>query len=642
MARRASLSVRTPEAGRHGCRMVLLAAILGLAVMLVPTTPAAWGATASPTGLRVTGSTTTSLDLSWNAVRGAPKYRIQYSTSASMAGAVYRRFTATSAALSGLKANTRYYVKVRVITTDGANLSSYSSAVTGTTRPFVAAPTGLRFTGSATTSLDVAWNAVRGAPKYRIQYSTSASMAGAVYRRFTATSAALSGLKANTRYYVKVRVITTDGANLSNYSAAVSASTKAGYPAPAALKVGERSTTSVALSWGSRGPGVRYRVQYATRSSMSGAGYVRFTSPSGTVQGLKSATTYWFKVRVITVNGDNLSPYSGSVKADTAPKLATAPVPTGATLRVGSFNVKCANCVGTQPNERTWYDRRDDVAHAILAQHLDVLGVQEASQGWLKDGDSGESIDLSQFEDLRNRLAGTWELANANRNNCVKSKTPTGCVYTDRGASQGTKILYDQNRVDLLDNGSKLLTSASPTSGRYLAWAVFRQRSTGKKFFFADAHLEPNQDWNLHVTEATEVAQEVSKRNTAKLPTFIVGDLNSHKNTVPSNGVYDVIVDKYGYVDPLGNRAGSRTDTPGATVENRINTWLNSYNDFIPTPSPLYYGRRPNGTYIDYIFTSPGVRVPEWETAATLDADHNYVGPQPSDHNLIRASVVLP
>jgi hypothetical protein len=36
------------------------------------------------------------------------------------------------------------------------------------------------------------------------------------------------------------------------------------------------------------------------------------------------------------------------------------------------------------------------------------------------------------------------------------------------------------------------------------------------------------------------------------------------------------------------------------------------------------------------------VRVLEWETVAKLDADHHYVGKQPSDHNLVRASVLLP
>ena len=62
----------------------------------------------------------------------------------------------------------------------------------------------------------------------------------------------------------------------------------------------------------------------------------------------------------------------------------------------------------------------------------------------------------------------------------------------------------------------------------------------------------------------------------------------------------------------------------------------------MPQPSPNYFGRRPNGTYIDYIFTSKKVRVLEWENVAHLNANHDYVGKQASDHNLQRATVVLP
>ena len=48
-----------------------------------------------------------------------------------------------------------------------------------------------------------------------------------------------------------------------------------------------------------------------------------------------------------------------------------------------------------------------------------------------------------------------------------------------------------------------------------------------------------------------------------------------------------------------------------------------------------------NGIYLDYIWTSPGIRVPEWETVMDLDADGNFVGRIPSDHNMLRADVVI-
>jgi endonuclease/exonuclease/phosphatase family metal-dependent hydrolase len=510
-----------------------------------------------------------------------------------------------------------------------------------------AAPAGLKVSASGISTLDLSWKAVAGAPRYRVQYSTKSSMGKATYKRVTGTTLGLTGLEAGQAYYVKVRVITSDGANLSPYSTAVKATTKKGYTAPGGLAKTSVKASSVALRWGSRGSGLRYRVQWADNAPMTGASYKRFTTTSGTVTGLKAATAYWFRVRVISSDGESWSPYSGAVKVSTAGAASSAPTsaPRSKQLRLGTFNIKCFNCEANHPNERSWWDRRADVVRDVKSQRLDVLGVQEASQAWLPAREGGKGQDLSQFEDLRNRLGGDWRLTNANRNNCVKAKTPTKCVAKNQGASKGTKILYDKGQVTLVKQGSKLLPS--PADDRFMAWAIFTQRSTGKKFFFATAHLEPDSNWNLHVSEAKAVAKEVAKRNPSHLPTFITGDMNAHKNTlnpsgVKDNPVWDVFVDGYGYVEPLGNRSGSTTATPGATVGKRINTPLSSFNDFKPEPTPNYFGRRPNGTYIDYIFTSKKVRVLEWENVAHLASDHSYVGKQASDHNLQRATVLLP
>jgi endonuclease/exonuclease/phosphatase family metal-dependent hydrolase len=521
------------------------------------------------------------------------------------------------------------------------------SAVLTTVLPASAAtavPTGLKVGATGVTTLDVSWQAVSGAPRYRVAYATTSSMKKATYKRVTAARLQLTGLRSDQRYYVKVRVISSDGTALSKYSKAVSATTRKAYAAPSGLKVSAARTSSVALSWGSRGSGLTYRVQWADNAAMTGASYQRFAATSGTINGLAASHAYWFKVRVISSSGDSWSPYSAAVRTSTA-STPTAVASSSAQLRLGTFNVKCFNCQAHQPNERSWWDRRADVVRDIASQRLDVLGVQEASQAWLPKFKGGKGQDLSQFEDLRNRLGGAWKLTNTNRNNCVKAKTPTHCVYKDQGASKDVHILYNSARVTLLKQGSKLLPS--PEDDRFMAWATFSQRSTGKKFFFATTHLEPDKNWNLHVSEATAMAKEVAKRNPSHLPTFITGDMNAHKNTVDpagkkDNPVYDVFVSRYGYVEPLGNRSGSTTDTPGATAEHRVNTALSSFNDFMPTPSPNYFGRRPNGTYIDYIFTSKKVRVLEWENVAHLNASHAYVGKQASDHNLQRATVVLP
>jgi endonuclease/exonuclease/phosphatase family metal-dependent hydrolase len=407
---------------------------------------------------------------------------------------------------------------------------------------------------------------------------------------------------------------------------------------PTGLRVTSSSTTSVALAWTSSASGAYYRVKWSADSG--DPSYLVVHDDDATVRGLVPGTRYTFKVRRVSKGDKALSPYSTKVKATTTAAAATSG---SAGLRVGSYNVRCANCTSDRPYERPWSERRGAVAAAIKAERLDVLGLQEASQAWLKDGD-GDKVDLSQFEDLRNALGGSWRLANANRNNCVRAKSPTKCAKKDQGASQGTKIVYDASRVVLLRQGSKALPSAARSNPRFVAWAEFRQRSTGKRFFFADAHLENKAKNNaLRVKEAKALADEVKKRNTGRLPTLIVGDMNSHKNTKPSNGVYDVLVSQRGYVDPLGNtwhskdKAGQRAKTQ--TVEKRVGTWLSSWNDFQRTAK----GDRDrlNGTYLDYIFTSR-MRVTEWKTVADITSDGTFRKPPPSDHNLVRATVLLP
>ena len=529
----------------------------------------------------------------------------------------------------------------RVVATLAALLLCLGALVaTGTpAEAATAVPGGLKASASGTTTLDLTWKAVAGAPRYRVQYSTASSMSGAVYKRVTANKLTLSGLKPGQAYYVKVRVITADGDNLSAYSKAVEATTKKGLAAPSGLATTKRSTTSVALKWGSRGSGIRYRVQWSTSSSMKGASYKRFTATSGTISGLDPSTAYWFKVRVISNAGDNLSPYSGAVKVTTAAMTSTGS--SGAkTLRVATFNVKCANCFAGAANEGTWYQRRAAVVATIKAQAPDVIGVQEASQGWLKDG-KGKPVSLSQFEDLRNRLGSGWTLTNAKRNNCVKSTTPTGCKAKAQGASQGTRILFNAKKVEMVRSGATLLSSLdSKSNARYLAWAVLRQKSTGKKFFYADAHLDHGDDlYAMRKAQAKDMVKSIKKNNPDRLPVVVVGDWNSSRFEDPDNAPYDVLV-AAGYRDPLGQVYDSTRTAPGAFVKKRVNTWMNSFNDFVRAAK----GNRAwvNGSYLDYMLMSPGIKVDEWENVARLGGGDDFVGTIPSDHNMQRATIVLP
>lgn len=323
--------------------------------------------------------------------------------------------------------------------------------------------------------------------------------------------------------------------------------------------------------------------------------------------------------------------------AEAAP-LVGVTTPAAAPLRVASYNIRNANSYDGRKNEKRWEDRRDAVVDTILRQDLDVLAIQEATQGLLHDAES-ERKKINQFDDLLARLGGTWAITNATRYNCVKDTSPNGCTYADKGASEGQRILYDAARVELVAQGSKLLPVPKGKGDNYMAWAELRQLSTGQRFMFSNLHtVGTDKDYKIKNQQTTVALAQLEAHNPDDLPMIAVGDWNSSRFEKPSNGPYDVYV-KAGFVDPLGGKY--RTHEPkGATVEHKIHTWLNSSNGGWARTAPGHksWGL---GSYIDYILTTK-MRVSEWETVARLDKSGQLVGIIPSDHNMVRATVWLP
>ena len=480
-----------------------------------------------------------------------------------------------------------------------------------------------------------------------MEVDSKADMSDSGYTRFTTSSGTINGLKPETTYFARVRVIGAAGESLTGYSAAVAFTTPVDpYPTPTGF-TGSATYRTVNLSWNAVPNAPGYRVAVASRADMSDATWHRYAGvTTAERRGFNPLTTYYFQVRVIDAAGEALSAYTPvlAVKTLAAPP---APAPLANPLTAASFNIMCANCVAEDednPNALSWAERRGAVVATIKSKMPDILGVQEASQAWLNE--PGQVGGLSQFEDLLQRLnaAGAkYGITNAKRNNCVDSTRPTDCVYADQGASQGARIFYNPNTVEIIRTGSKALPLASvPENPRYFAWAVARQKSTGKTFFFGDTHLSTSKAdgfYELRKKQAETIVSVIKQENSGGLPVLMTGDLNSSKWLEPSNAPYDVFTG-FGLVDPLGNDYQQEFPSMAATAETRVNTYLNSWNGLETVPRAAA-DRAANGTYIDYILTSK-MRVSRWETVANLDSAGNYTGIFPSDHNMVVATVGLP
>lgn len=503
-------------------------------------------------------------------------------------------------------------------------------------------PAAVKVTSRSRSALAVSWKAT-GAAAYRVKYASSKSWKGAKYAVVKAASVELAGLASSRTYYVKVRSVTAADVARSGYSGTVKSSTRGSgsypYLRPRATTVGSVTGTKAKVSWPSRGSGLTYRVRYDNDAGYGSPAYRVVKASKLSLARLLPNAQYSVSVRVVDAkNTKTLSEYGATVTVKT--KTVMAP------LRVASFNVKAHNSFHDLPNELPWLQRRAAVAALIKRQAPDVIALQEAQQSRIRNAD-GTLSKLAQMEDLVNRLGSPYKLVNRYRYDCVKSTTMTRCVKKDRQASRGIRIVYNSHELTLKSYGAKRLAYISADDmERYVSWAIFRQRDSGKDFMFVDVHFENTDDlvpgttkyYENRKTQTRQSLAEVKAHNPKGLPVIFAGDLNSTKSSVPDNAPYD-IMRSAGYTDPLGNTYKSTKIASWATAEKRINARYNSYNRWLLTPPK---SSNPNGSYFDYIFTSSQMRVSEWETAMTLNPDGTYKGVIPSDHHLIRATVWLP
>lgn len=184
--------------------LVVMLAALALTICLMPTIARAdVTKLAAPKDAKQTAAQENGIKVSWTPVTGAKSYVYSYSADG-------KTFTAEApTGNSGAdnfvilinnnwKAGADYYVKVRAY--DG---TKYSEAVTVKAATAPKKPTSIKQTAADNGSVTVSWDKSEGATGYLIRFGTTQGTAKD-YATVTSTSCKLTGLAADTQYYIAV------------------------------------------------------------------------------------------------------------------------------------------------------------------------------------------------------------------------------------------------------------------------------------------------------------------------------------------------------------------------------------------------------------------------------------------------------
>ena len=268
---------------------------------------------AAPTSLTIRNTTGNGTTLNWKAPLdngGSPIYDYQFEISRSgednwvlidhpeSLGKAYN--------INGLTPGVSYDVRVSAV-----NAAGYSDFATATFTTAVVAPSAPQNVEASSVTMNgvtLGWalpatNGGAAITDYKVEVSSNCSTFTAInHIASNALGFDVTNLAAGTKYCF--RVSTKNSVGYSAPSQVIQVVTYGNVPsAPTALRVTAKSRTSMVLAWAAAtvNQGSRVRNYVVSYSSDQGATWIEVRKPvsastSLTVTGLRSATTYWFKV----------------------------------------------------------------------------------------------------------------------------------------------------------------------------------------------------------------------------------------------------------------------------------------------------------------------------------------------------------
>lgn len=271
-----------------------------------------------PTSFRTTGIGSTAVSFAWNYGDDPLRFEIwqrvgggSWTLGENVPGNV------RAATRTALEPSTAYSFRIRaVFSADASNASDFTDPPLAVTTPALAAPTNLRVTALATTSIRVAWDFTGSIDYFELYQRTDSSgwvLGENVGRDFR--SAERTGLAPGTQYYFQIRAVYLDGRR-SAFSNEVAGRTTEVSP-PSNLRVTGTSTNSLTAAW-DYGTNPDY---FVMEQSTDGSNWVFGENIPGTArsavrQSLSVNTLYYLRVRAVDSSG-HASAWSNVVSART-------------------------------------------------------------------------------------------------------------------------------------------------------------------------------------------------------------------------------------------------------------------------------------------------------------------------------------
>lgn len=340
-------------------------------------------------------------------------------------------------------------------------------------------PTALAATPLGPTSVELRWKASENADSYNVVVGADPALTAPVVTKVSATRTqiSLSDIKASSPgidQFYRIDAIKDDVVRSSR-------TTRFTLKPGAVRKLAVKRATAGGFkaTWKNTANARQFDVTLSRNKAFTDQTTTVRTltaDPTFVTTGLKSATSYWIKVR--PVNGDQIGDFTEPVKVSTTVRETA--------FRVGTWNVCSEKCSGYASRARIMASYIDD-------NKLDMFALQESG---------GERVGKV-----------TNEIFSGHSQKYIRAD----------GGARARYIFYRPAIFEQLSGGN-----FSIGDGRDTTWASFKVKQTGRIFYYVSVHLENGKGNDAKRSrEMDRMLSQMAQINDTGKPMIYAGDFNS-------------------------------------------------------------------------------------------------------------------